>query len=424
MKVLLTTSTLPASDIDAVPAFVKDQVIALKKSHPEIECAVHAPHNFYSKNAEARQVNNAFHEVRYHYFWPHRLELLAGRGIMPALRQNKLLYAQIPFFVFFQFTSLFKLVRKEKPDLIYAHWFMPQAITSSLVSKITGIPFMFTTHASDVSVLHRFPFTKHLVRKVCQRASVFTAVSPRTSAKLLAFFNPDDWAQNFASKLEIIPMGTETKLPTSSSTQLAGIRKKYGLPKDKKILLFIGRLAEKKGVTYLLQAFAELPENVSANLHLVIAGDGQLLDDLQKQADRLRIKDITFTGYVHGEEKNALFTLADLICLPSIVDSQGDSEGFPVVLMEGLAAGKIVLASNASGGETILSSGETGFLFTEKSSEDLKNVIIQAASLSQAQSTAIQAHAKKLAQQFSWDTISDKHYQILKKVVSENTAHK
>jgi glycosyltransferase involved in cell wall biosynthesis len=417
MKILVTTSTLPAHDTDTVPAFVKDQVIAIKQANPAIECIIHAPHNFYSRTTKSSRPNQYFREIRYHYFWPFRFELLSGRGIMPALRQNKLLYMQIPFFVLFQFVALLTVAKKEKPDLIYAHWFTPQAITSALVSKITGIPFIFTTHASDVSILHKFPFTKQLVHHVCQRASAFTAVSRRTADKLISFFNHDDWTQNFALKLEIIPMGTETKVPTVGRKTLVRVQKKYNLPTDKRILLFIGRLAEKKGVTYLLEAFSNLPENIANGLHLVIAGDGQLLHGLQKQAKQLRIKNSTFTGYLHGEEKRTLFALAGFICLPSIVDSQGDSEGFPVVLMEGLAAGKIVLASNASGGETILTNGETGFVFPEKSSGELSKAILLAASLSREQRIAIQTKAKSLAQQFSWDTIADRQYQIFEKAL-------
>ncbi|MEX0914782.1 MAG: glycosyltransferase, partial [Wenzhouxiangellaceae bacterium] len=286
MKILITTSTFPASDTDEVPAFVKEQAIALKKHDPDLEILVHAPHNHYSGTASGAARSDFYREIRFHYFWPHRLELLAGRGILPALRAHRLLYLQIPFLVVFQFLSLWRLARLEKPDLIYAHWFTPQAITADLVSKVTGIPFVFTTHASDVSILAGIPFSRSLVRQVCGRARRFTAVSDRTAEKLRSIFPAQEWYGQFAAKLAIIPMGVDVQVPSVAAEVLDRTRTKFALD-DRPVLLYLGRLAEKKGVTFLLAALSLLPGELRQNLQVVIAGDGQLKRDLQSQAGSL-----------------------------------------------------------------------------------------------------------------------------------------
>lgn len=418
MKVLITTSTLPISDDDKVPAFVKDQAIELKKQYPKMDIVIHAPHNSYSETKKKMSDSRHYREARFHYFWPRNWELLSGRGILPALRQNKLLYLQIPFLFFFQFVSLLRLARKEKPDLLYAHWFTPQAINSALVSKFTGIPFMFTTHASDVSVWRKVPFSKKLVAWVCSRAGAYTAVSERTKGKLVAFFDDKTWGRDFSSKLSIIPMGVASDVPKISSSDIAAAQKSFGIPRDKKYLLSLGRLAEKKGITYLLQAFSSLPTSSKADIHLVIAGDGQLRPVLEKEAKQLGIKSVTFTGYVHGKEKDAIFAMADYVCLPSIIDDSGDSEGFPVVVMESLAAGKVVIASDATGAEDILIDGETGYIFPQKTVKPLADKLISAIELDPTRRNKMEKAAKELATQFDWAKIAREHYEIFQRVLS------
>ena len=420
MKIIIATSTFPAHDKDKVPAFVKDQAIELKKAHKELEIIIFTPHNGYVKTWEIDSYNSQFKEVRFSYFWPKKWQLLTGKAIMPALKQNKLFYFQIPFLFIFQYFALKKLVKKEKPDLIYAHWFTPQAINASLVSRTTKTKFMFTTHASDVSILKKIPLGlgKKIVRKVCSGAEAYTAVSDRTAGKLQDFFNKEDWKNNFKNKLSIIPMGIKTNLPKVSSSEVNKIIKEYSIPKNKEYLLFIGRLAEKKGVEYLLNAFAKVDKQKNNNLHLIIAGDGQLYDSLQKQADRLGISNVTFTGYITGLNKDALFTIADYACFPSIIAGSGDSEGFPVAIMEALAAGKIVLSSDTTGAEDIIKTGKSGYIFNQKSSDAIYEAIISAQNLSKKSKSSMRLKARGLAKQFDWKIITKRHYKIIEEALS------
>ncbi len=417
MKILITTSTLPISDDDKVPAFVKDQSLELKKAYPHTKITIHAPHNHQSKTTHKRAQNKYYKEVRFHYFWPFRWELLAGHAIMPALKKNILLYFQIPFLFIFQAISLIRLTLKEKPDLIYAHWFTPQAINTALVSKLTRTPFVFTTHASDVSVLHNVPFSKTLVSWVCKRASAYTAVSERTAKKLESFFDKETWKNEYKNKLSVIPMGISLDIPIINSSDIKKTKKQFNIPEDKKYILYLGRLAEKKGVKYLLNAFSDLPTALSKDVCLIIAGDGQLKDSLIKLALELELKNVYFTGYVHGKTKDTLLSLSDFTCFPSIIDSSGDSEGFPVVIMESLAAGKIVLTSDVSGGESIIKSGHSGYIFKQKNANEIKNTLVKAMNLPESKKTAMKANSKKLAGQFNWSLIIKKHYEIFERAL-------
>lgn len=413
MKVLITSSTLPASDSDPVPSFVKDQALWLLKKHPDLEIIMHAPHNAYSETGKIDfQQHLPYREIRFHYFWPFRLELLSGRGIMPSLKSNPALYLQIPFLVFFQFASLWKLVRAERPDLLYAHWFTPQAITCALVSKLTGVPFLFTTHASDVSVLTKIPLMKHLVYHVCRQASAFTAVSRRTAEKLENCFTPELWREKFSSKLSIIPMGVDVTIEPPDSITLKKLRTSLSLDK-RPIILFLGRLADKKGVNILINSFADLPKSTRNSVQLVIAGDGQQKAKLKKLASTLQLDNVHFTGYVHGQTKNGLIALSTFVCLPSIIDSSGDSEGLPVVLLEALAFGKIIIASDATGAESILEHGKSGYIFPNNTSRALTEQLQHCVNVPHEKLNLIGSKAQILASTYHWDTVAEAHYQLM-----------
>ncbi len=420
MKIIITASTLPTSAIDTVPAFVREQAIELKNNYPDLDILLHSPHNSYSDTANAKEDNEHYRVHRYHYFWPFSWELLVGRGIIPALRKNKLLYLQIPFLVTFQFLSLLFLVRREKPKLIYAHWFTPQAISASLVSRITGIPFLFTTHASDVTVLRKFPFSKSIVSWVCRCSSAYIAVSERTAEKLKSFFSDHEWHAEYKNKLSIIPMGVATQLPKIVNQNHEDIKSRFGIPLDKSYMLFLGRLAEKKGVAYLLEADSQIPVEMKQQLHLIIAGDGQLKAGLKDYSDQLALDNVTFTGYVTGSTKEALINFADYACFPSIIDDTGDSEGFPVSIMECLAAGKLVLSSNVTGAEDVIQQNSAGLVFREKSANELAQSIVDALSLSDQEKELIRGNSRSLASQYDWKIISDQHHNIFIKCLNND----
>lgn len=417
MNLLITTSTFPSGEDDPVPSFVMEQVIYLKKINPHCHITVHAPHNSYSQTHLVGTPNLFFNETRYHYFFPRRFELLAGRGIMPALKVNKWLYFQIPFFIVFHGISLFGLARKIKPDIIYAHWFTPQAINAAIVSSMLGIPFIFTTHASDVSVLKKFPFSRRLVKWVCGRAYCYTAVSSRTASKLASFYSREEWRSVYEKKLKIMPMGIsvfEEKEPVNDRVSLldrAGLRKNSYGP----LIFFIGRLVEKKGVDCIIRAIAEMEKDTRDAMSVIVAGEGPQRKLLQELTAEFGVSDIVkFVGHVSGEYKKSLYKQADIVCIPSVAGSDGDEEGFPVVLMEALYYGKLVVASNLSGAETILDNKTNGFIFEADSVGGLKKAILRAANLSPAERESVSESARTLGQAYTWDKLAPKYYELFK----------
>lgn len=413
--ILIVASTFPASDTDPVPAFVKDQAKAFKQQYPQLRISVLAPHDDRSKTKDIIK-HQHYDEYRFHYFWPYRFEKLAGRGILPTLKQNKLYYLLVPFLFFGEFIALLRLVKKTNPDIIYAHWFTPQAVIANWVSRLTSTPFVFTTHASDVAVWKSIPLLgQQIVKSTTRNARAFSAVSTQTMAKLQQFFDTEEWGK-IKSKAAIIPMGINEEAFKNTSKTSAQLKDAYDL-KNKKVILFIGRLAEKKGVTYLLQAFAQLDRLDTA---LIIAGDGPLLQPLKKETNQLGIDNsVRFAGYISGATKQNYLQLADVLVVPSIITQEGDQEGLPVALIEGLAAGKICIATHQSGARDLIKQEENGYLIDHKDSASLADALRLSLDDTSKQNQQIKKQAIVTSKQLSWVSIAKKHFEHLLRSTNE-----
>jgi len=267
--------------------------------------------------------------------------------------------------------------------------------------------------------LNRVPFTKPLVNWICRRACSYIAVSENTAEKLKQFFSGAANERALIDKLSIIPMGVSTNVPRISDSERAEVLSRFRLPGNRQYMLFLGRLAEKKGVSCLLEATAQLPLTSTRRLHLIIAGDGQLRSELEDLSRRLGLTNVTFTGYVTGLDKWALIDTADYACFPSIIDDTGDAEGFPVALMECLAAGKIILSSNVTGAEKVIEKNNAGFVFPEKSATSLLGLLEKVLTLEQAHREELQTNAKRLALNYDWRSISQQHYSIFQRCCND-----
>lgn len=408
VSVLVLASTFPSDESDPVPAFVRDQVRALAAHDPDVRLRVLAPHDHRS-GTRASVRHDDYDETRFHYFWPRRAEVLAGRGIMPALQRNPLLYAVVPFLFFGEFLAALRETRRLRPSVIYAHWFTPQAVVASWVAHLTGVPFVFTTHASDVDVWNRIPVVgRQIVRRTLRRAAAASAVSTRTLTRLRRFGT----APGTDTPVHVLPMGTNPPNEVQDPTLRARARNRLGVA-DELVVLFVGRLVEKKGTRYLLEALHAVDDRLSS-WRLVVAGDGPLRGDLEDLAHSLGISSqVDFVGYSTGSDKEGLYRAADVLVVPSVVAADGDVEGLPVVLLEGLSFGLPCVATRQSGADDIVVDGRTALLVEERDVSGLADALEKVDSLSEADREALSLRAFELSRDFAWASLAKRHYDLL-----------
>jgi len=118
---------------------------------------------------------------------------------------------------------------------------------------------------------------------------------------------------------------------------------KRRVPGERKKILYVGRLEHRKGVKYLLQAFALLAQQ-RGDLDLIVAGSGPDDDKLQAMAATLGLRNVQFLGFVNNDRKRELLAEADLFCSPAIF-----GESFGLVLLEAMATGLVTVAGDNPG---------------------------------------------------------------------------
>jgi glycosyltransferase involved in cell wall biosynthesis len=105
-----------------------------------------------------------------------------------------------------------------------------------------------------------------------------------------------------------------------------------------------------------------------------------------------------------------LLQLADVVAVPSIEAASGDSEGFPVVIMEALAAGRVCVASDATGADDVLRDGESGFVVPQKDSVALATALRRGLSLDDDARARLGERARQAAAALDWPGIAERHF--------------
>lgn len=339
-KLLVTASTFPRWEGDTEPRFVLDLASHMTD---EFDVTVLVPA---APGAKAKEVLDGVNVIRYHYFPIHRWETLCYPGaIVPRIKEKKIRVLLVPFLFLSLYFHLWKLLPDY--DIVHAHWLIPQGIVQSFFKK----PYIVTGHGGDVTSLNKGIVRKLKIRCL-KRAEHVTVVSEHLKHKVLGLVPKID--------PDVISMGVNV----SQFGRRYRVEDYFGQG-DKKVVLFVGRLAEKKGVTYLLNAMEQI------DAILIIVGDGPLREELKIQGkgmnDRVGWEKIKLLGAKTHEELKAIYASADVFVCPSITAQDGDVEGFGLVMLEAMASGLPVVASNSGGIAQLIEDGVNGLLCEEKS---------------------------------------------------------
>jgi len=165
-------------------------------------------------------------------------------------------------------------------------------------------------------------------------------------------------------------------------------------------ILFVGRLEKRKGLNYLLEAFEQVKQEISDS-RLIIVGPGtRLRRKYEKQVRRSGLKDVVFVGFVSYDELPRYYKTADVFCAPAT-----GRESFGIILLEAMAAGKPIVASNIEGYASVVTHGVDGLLVPPEDKESLAQALI---SLLTDQSLRQEMGAKGRAKalEYSWEHVA------------------
>lgn len=246
-------------------------------------------------------------------------------------------------------------------DLIHANFAYPTGFSSVVVSKIVRKPVVVMAMGSDINSLPDRGFLlRWLISWTVRRADYLIAVSNELRDKMIKLGASPE-------KIDVIAVGVE--LSEFRPEDKKECRKKLSLPLEGVILLFVGHLIDQKGVTYLIDSVNEALKKKS-DFTLILVGDGSLKEGLIYKTERLGIKGhVHFAGARPPDEMPLWMNACDVFILPS------ESEGTPNVILEAIACGKPIIATNV-GGIPDFVSNENGILVEPKSMLQLKDAIL------------------------------------------------
>ncbi|MCS3708345.1 glycosyltransferase involved in cell wall biosynthesis [Salinibacter ruber] len=230
-----------------------------------------------------------------------------------------------------------------------------------LARRLTGAPIVVHVHGIEAWE----PTEKWLVNRLVSRVDHFISVSETTKERLVA------WSGLLPEQGTVVPntIDFDGMGPGPKSPELLD---RYDLH-DCYVLMTMGRLVGKerrKGFDRVLDVLPAVAEK-RPDVAYTIAGKGPDRSRLETKAERLGVRDrVVFTGYVPEDEKADHFRLADRFVMPS------EGEGFGLVLLEALACGTPVIASDRDGGREAVAHGDFGKLVDPRDSTDLVKAIL------------------------------------------------
>ncbi len=390
-SLLVLTSTFPKSVSDSTPPFVFQLCSHLL---PHFDVTVLTP--AVSKAPEAETLQGVKVQ-RFHYFWPHPLERLADGAILENLSRSPWLYLQAPFLVLFELIAALRLARATRPDVIHAHWFVPQGIVAVLVSRILKIPVVVTAHGGDVYGL-RGRLLDALRKALASRCEALTVVSRDMATKV-----PQVTSRR-GEPPKVMPMGVDT--------QRFSARRERGRDSDQ-IVLFVGRLAKKKGVEYLIRAFPYvLAQHPDARL--VLVGDGPCRGELETLSSQLGLANrVRFAGAQPPAELPRLYGGSRVFVGPSVVTRGGDTESFGLVFVEAMAADCPVVGTSVGGIPDVVIHKRTGLLVEPESPAALA-AAINGLLDSPAEAEKMGARARRwVRRKFDWRQVAQRYANLL-----------
>lgn len=350
-QILVVTSVYPHNREDNHGAFVREAILRTQATGARF--TVFAP--AYKDKACKSHVLDGVQVYRFRYCFK-RFENLAGDGAPTKLQRQPAYLVVAALYILFGSWQLFWVCRKQKPDLLHIHWPFPHGLMAIPASMLLRIPMVFSFHGAELLLRHKFPFVGGILRWLLPMVSGVTANSSFTQGLI---------SQLYAGPVRVIPYGLtiEPKPPQ--------VRPASDVP----MLLFVGRLDERKGLRYLLAALPLVLAQQSVRLHIV--GKGHLEDEIKLQCHQMGLDAIVdFLGVLSKEELALEYASCNIFVLPAIVDSKGDTEGLGIVMIEALAHEKPVVASAVGGIVDVIRSGSTGLLVPEKDPDALAQAIL------------------------------------------------
>ena len=375
-KVLIITTAFPRWMGDGRGNFVYEAAQAVRRQGWQVRViAMHTP------GAKTHEWMDGIEVIRPRYL-PERWEILAkdSAGLPQAWRTNpwtKL--ALIPFLIRH---TLAVLRYAREADILHANWTL-SGMVAWLTRWVHRKPYVVTVQGSDVFQGLKIPLVRQFSAWALRHAHFVFALSRALAQEVQAIGVA-------AEKVKIVPNGVN----------LASIRSllKEEIPREA-VILFVGSLFWRKGVTHLLEAFKSIAHEIPA-YRLVFVGEGDQRELLEKRVREAGLEErVVFTGNLPHDDVIRWMRRAKVFVLPSVEEGQG------VVLLEAMACGTPCIGSKVGGIPDIVTP-DCGFLFEAERVEELANTLKRILVQNKAWEEKSRNSQKRVESLYDWDKIA------------------
>jgi len=281
-------------------------------------------------------------------------------------------------------------------DAIDAHYLYPDGVAAAIVGKHFGKPVVLTARGTDVTLIPQYRLPRAMILWAARTAAAMITVSRSLKDGLARLGVPPE-------RITVLRNGVDLDL--FRPTERQATRERLGLRKT--TLLSVGHLIERKAHHLAVGALALLP-----GMELVVIGDGPELGALRVLAQRAGVADrVRFLPAMRQEELRQYYGAADALILAS------SREGWANVLLESMACGTPVIASNVGGAAELVTAPAAGVLFESRTP----------AGLAEAARKLFSAYpdrgaTRRHAEQFSWAATTCGQIEIFRAIVSPRAA--
>jgi glycosyltransferase involved in cell wall biosynthesis len=304
------------------------------------------------------------HRARY---WFDQGQALASGlgGIVPNLRTRPWLAVQVVPLV--ASLTWHAIRRARTVDVVHAHWVFPSGIAGVAASRWRKKPLVLTSHGGDLNLAARARPLEALAARVSRAADACIGVSDAMVQRFLGFGVAPASVHCIPYGIRITSLAETLRPDTVAFSRFVEF--------DGLKVVYVGSLIRRKSVRTLIEAARGLVGSV-ARVRIAVVGEGPELDDLRAAAATAPAPDVVFAGQCPPESARAWMAAADILVLPSL------SEGRPLVVLEAMSHGAVVVASNIDGTRDLVRHEETGLLFPAEDVVALRQHLLRLATYS------------------------------------------
>ncbi len=286
---------------------------------------------------------------------------------------------------------LMRLQEQRDFDLIDAHYFFPDGVAAIRLGRRLKKPVVITARGTDVNLIPELPGPRRMIQEAAREAAAIIAVSQALKDAIVGLGIPGERVTVLRNGVDLDLFRPHAREETRARLGLLG-----------PTLLSVGHLIERKGHELVIGALPSLP-----HFRLLIAGDGPERARLERLSSALKVSErVSFLGAVPHEQLHRIYAAADALVLAS------SREGWPNVLLESMACGTPVVASNIWGNPEVVARPEAGVLMGERSAAGVAEGVRRLFGALPAREAT-----RRYAEEFSWDATSQGQLRLFNEIL-------